>query len=626
MTATCVNVQAQSYTLADTQRLPHAEVTAIRVKPAFVFESVEIDTILQSYMLMDGMDRLLENTTPIFIKDYGPGSLSTPTFRGANANHTKIYWNGLELNSPLLGQVDLALVPMLGASSIHVHHGNASTVDGFGGIGGSIRISSDPVRAQPGLQVHQQIGSFGDYRTGTQLALQKGKWHSLTHALWHTARNDFEYVDITRLEKPSANQEHAAFEQYGVQQDLSYRISANQSIAAHVRYSTTDRELPVAITSEPQGEEQEDKVLLASVEYKRQQGRSTFHLTSGWVSERITYTNPAASIRSEARSNGFKNQWRWHANWSDRWSTSSSLFVEYDRGTQLNWDEPRELFRRAALLAVNYQPTRFLRLYAHAKPTWVGESVEPFLPAIGFHTNLIPAKLIWKGSLSQNFNYPTLNDRYWIPGGNPDLEPEGGWTIESTLEGGIEKKGWRASYSLTGYHSLVEQLIQWVPVTDNIWQPQNVRTVRMQGLEGSIELGFPLFKRWGQRFMAQYSYTESTTIESDRTQDPALDKQLIYVPLHNLNWRSVTTIGQFQAHVSYQFVSRRYIESTNETHLPAYDLIDLGISKRFPIDSKRALVVQGEVRNVLNKRYMNLAWRPMPGIHYALRITYQTGW
>lgn len=38
--------------------------------------------------------------------------------------------------------------------------------------------------------------------------------------------------------------------------------------------------------------------------------------------------------------------------------------------------------------------------------------------------------VVFKASVARNHRYPTLNDRYYQPGGNPDLRPEHGFTCD----------------------------------------------------------------------------------------------------------------------------------------------------------------------------------------------------
>ncbi|MBK6947561.1 MAG: TonB-dependent receptor [Haliscomenobacter sp.] len=59
----------------------------------------------------------------------------------------------------------------------------------------------------------------------------------------------------------------------------------------------------------------------------------------------------------------------------------------------------------------------------------VGGTPAPIVPALGVDYQIHPNLLV-KGSASRNYRLPTLNDRFWAPGGNPDLLPESGWSQE----------------------------------------------------------------------------------------------------------------------------------------------------------------------------------------------------
>ena len=86
------------------------------------------------------------------------------------------------------------------------------------------------------------------------------------------------------------------------------------------------------------------------------------------------------------------------------------------------------------------------------------------------------------GSISRNYRYPTLNDRYWVPGGNPGLRPEQSLSGEFSIlrwlpwtENGI------LEYSLGGYWNEVDDWILWLPGNGNIWSPENVQHVQARG-------------------------------------------------------------------------------------------------------------------------------------------------
>ena len=68
---------------------------------------------------------VLNNESGIFIKSYGMGSMATSSVRGAGASQTITLWNGFNLNSPMNGMLDLALIP-LGFSNSVLHRQSAA--------------------------------------------------------------------------------------------------------------------------------------------------------------------------------------------------------------------------------------------------------------------------------------------------------------------------------------------------------------------------------------------------------------------------------------------------------------------------------------------------------------------
>lgn len=45
-----------------------------------------------------------------------------------------------------------------------------------------------------------------------------------------------------------------------------------------------------------------------------------------------------------------------------------------------------------------------------------------------------PANLTIKGSVARNHHFASLNDLYFLPGGNPDLKAEHGWSYDIDLD------------------------------------------------------------------------------------------------------------------------------------------------------------------------------------------------
>src|SRR5688572_3357267 len=107
-------------------------------------KETHVDSVILSEHQNHTLSEVLAQTTPIFIKSYGRGSMATASFRGTAPSHTQVLWNGMSINSPMLGMVDFSLIPVYFMDDLTLKHGVASTEDISGALGGSISMNNKP--------------------------------------------------------------------------------------------------------------------------------------------------------------------------------------------------------------------------------------------------------------------------------------------------------------------------------------------------------------------------------------------------------------------------------------------------------------------------------------------------
>ena len=120
------------------------EVRAERifVKEQAGMKETEIDSVIFKDKVNLSLSDLLSENTAVFIKNHGRGALATASFRGTDASHTRVNWNGIIINSPMAGMVDFSLIPVYIIDELNLKHGSASMEYQSGGIGGSINIQN----------------------------------------------------------------------------------------------------------------------------------------------------------------------------------------------------------------------------------------------------------------------------------------------------------------------------------------------------------------------------------------------------------------------------------------------------------------------------------------------------
>ncbi|MCD4678755.1 MAG: Plug domain-containing protein, partial [Bacteroidales bacterium] len=126
--------------------LPIVDIIASRLDEYTIgLNHEQIDSLSLTYYRTSSLASVLGDLTPIFIKSYGVGSLSTISFRGTAAHHSGVYWNGFNLNPANIGMSDLSLFPLAFFESVEILYGGASSLYGSGNIGGGLHLKNSPV-------------------------------------------------------------------------------------------------------------------------------------------------------------------------------------------------------------------------------------------------------------------------------------------------------------------------------------------------------------------------------------------------------------------------------------------------------------------------------------------------
>jgi iron complex outermembrane receptor protein len=231
------------------------------------------------------------------------------------------------------------------------------------------------------------------------------------------------------------------------------------------------------------------------------------------------------------------------------------------------------------------------------------------------------ADLLFKGNLARNYHQPSLNDLYWQPGGNPDLLPEEGFTMEAGLEYQLSLAGQLVRTELTTYRSDIKDWIIWIPGYRGYWEPRNIARVRSSGLEYILRV-HGQFRELGYKVMGTYAYTRSVNYGDPMVWgDHSYGKQLVYIPLHSGNLMIHVSFRDIYLTYQYNAYSERYTTSSNDLYsryrLSPYYMNNL--TAGWNLNLKRVYMnAELRVYNLFNESYHSVLHRPMPGRNYSL--------
>lgn len=547
---------------------------------------------------------LLQEISSVYVKNYGAGQLSTLAIRGTNASQSLVSWNGINLNSVFLGQSDLSQFP------VGLHQAYELDLSPNGGIiGGRFNLISRPIfEPRTEWRFTGRYGSFGTYSNLFDLSFSNRFFFSSTRFFHQQSRNDFDYVNPSEPGQSRKKTENGAWQQLSVIQDVGFKINRHISLQASVWYNRSQRQIPsmfIANNQESQRDENLRGQLMLSAEWKKHR----LSVSSSVLHDQLLYINPAAAIEADSRSLSIRSR----ANWQYR--PLAFLYVQLELGAdqeRANTDgyekaEKRNIFFGDAMFTVDIPGVKNLQLQSGYRHERVGTLFSPAMPYMQLRWQYSrknhQGELKWKGG--RNFRAPTLNDLFWREGGNRALLPEKSWNTELSSSW---SPGKYFTTSITGYYMHVDNYIQWVPKSNGLWSPENIKTVNHLGLEWNIS-GQIRNSRSTIRFTYFTSYSLCHTFSGGD-----ISSQLIYVPRHKINAFAELSVYDFFFKPQISYTGSRETQSNNRTGtaLPAYGLLQMEIGKTFYL-GPHELMGSFSIQNITNTSYQEIAGRPMRG-------------
>ncbi|TAJ13977.1 TonB-dependent receptor [Marinilabiliaceae bacterium JC017] len=661
----------KSQSLSDTINIKEVEVTAnilLKKEEAGVTKTT-VDTIAMMESQHLSLSELISTHTPIFIKHYGRGSLATASFRGTAPSHTQVQWNGISLNSPMLGMVDFSLIPVWFFDDAQLYHGGGSLHLSSGALGGTIALKGKPMNWNQSFSATALAGlaSFHTYDYFTALGFGSKKWQSKTKAFYSSSENDFEYTNklIRDLDSQTGEETHptekndAPYENYGLLQEFYWRPATDQIIALRGWGQQTIRTIPLLLTDESdrtnqyssggfyttekfvtkKKNEQINKALRLSAQWKKYGELSQWCLQTGLNHENNDYiaqhTVSGDTTETTLNANSLSSSWYNSLNWKLKLGKTTVLHSGLDY-------QHHNVHSNDTVSKTGYDKIQSL-LSAHAKiagqitdaATWslllreecIDGNWQPFLPYLGLEWQpLKNSNLVIKASAAKNAHYPTLNDLYYLPGGNPDLKIEESITVDGGPAFSWKKNKLHFNCSITGFYSDVKNWIIWLPTYKGYWEPINIEKVVSKGFESNLlaQLKYP---EGSITLNLSYAMTHALNYGNPiNWADDSYGKQLPYIPVHSGTTGTTICYKNWELNHTFTGYSTRYTTSSNEKEtkrdwIYPHLINDISLLYRLKLNT-HLVEFRFKVYNLLDENYRNVLQRPMPGRNYCLIVKY----
>ncbi|UUV20858.1 TonB-dependent receptor plug domain-containing protein [Paenimyroides aestuarii] len=578
-----------------------------------VIEKIKISAQSKSQNLVVLNDSLIENSigtftdflqknTTIYFKESGYGMVSSPAFRGTTAQQTSVLWNGIRVNSALLGQSDFNATAFKSYDNIVVKAGGGSVLYGSSAIGGTIHLNNQLQfnrKTENELQLH--YGSFNTQSIHYKITTGFDKFAVNAHFGYNKSDNDYEWIGKNRKNI------NGQFYNTNFGLEAAYKINRKNTLSFYSTTYNDDRHFALLTPFQTKTKYQNNNYRnLLKWHFKTNTFLNTFY--AAVLNESYTYFDQLpTNSKSGGKANTlyFKNE----SFYNVLQHFKLSGFVEYQKttGEGQNSSLPfstQEIF--AVSVLGNYEFTERFGMEAGAKNEMAKDYSNPFLFSAGFFYNSPFYQL--KINTSKNYRIPTFNDLYWQPGGNLNLKPE--TSLQLDVNQNFIFKNTRMNVS--AYTISIKDMIRWIPTNSGFWEANNVDEVRVFGIDFFANYQ----KKWAYHVVelqANYGYTQSI--------DQTTKKQLTYTPLHKLNAQLIYKYRNFSVSPSFLYVGKIYTTASNTaaSALNSYGIIDVDFQQKFNLKNN-PFYINLKIKNAANTVYTNMPERVMPGRNIHLQL------
>ncbi len=608
------------------RRLDEVVIASTRIQIHSVgYRMEKVDSFAIASSAPANLAEILIRNSNAHVRSYGPNGLSAPNLRGSGNSHTSIIWNGINLQSPTSGELDISLLPTSFIDDITVQFGGAASLFGSGALGGIIHLRNKPSYNKGlRLQLSRNYGSFNRHHQSFGAGWSNLKFGSSIKFFRYSADNDFNYNNITLAGSPKEKRQHGGVEQQGLLLQNYWKWNNKNQLSLRFWLQENDIEVPEPITVAGVG---------AAIQ-RDNFNRSLF--TWEHVGNKLSWTAKSALVNHTTAFTGFPpttyhssiNEYEVNLPITPQLTVNTGINNTYEWVNSDNHGTENPFRNRIAIFFSARQSigTKSI-LNIRVREALVRGNLTPFIPSIGIEHYLTKAIRL-KGSVSRNYLIPTFNQLYWSGAGgfgNLSLRPELSWSEElgAIFNMNSKEDAWYFESEFTGFSSQVDDWILWVPVTASAWSPNNIKRVWSRGFESSAKIK----RKWNitsLELQGNYSYTKAVNQQVSGTGNTSeTGKQIIYTPGHSGTINATLSIKSFKTGWWHHITGKQFTTGDNTAvqALEMFGVSSLVLSNQFKMGTLKTSL-QFEINNLFNKNYLVRAGYPMPlrNIKFGLTI------
>lgn len=527
----------------------------------------------------------------------GRGQNASVFIRGASSDQTLVLIDGLRVNSATNGGATWSTISPNLIERIEVVKGPRAAVWGSDAIGGVINIiTRQNAPGKIGLAARYGTNDTQSYVVSGGIAHGKG---STSISVNHESSDGF---DVLKSNEPDED----GYDNLSLAINGSQRVTEALDISWLLRASDQDSDFDSTYLNRGENENREWR-LAAEYDWTVAGNKNTTLASFGTTRDRnLTYRTDGANgvdnnrpksagdlfetrrdqlsvINTTHFSNAFTLALG--ADLYDEKVVSTTDFADKERSVEGYfahglWQQDKI----SAELALRYDDVENIN------------SESTYNASFGYQfTDAIQVSLL-KGT---GFKAPTFNDLYFPFGGNPDLLSETSDTDEIVLN--YTRNAF--TMALSWYQNDIENLIEWAPDANGVWQPRNIANADIEGVDLNLS-----YSGAGGEHAFNLGYLDAV--------DKASGSPLVRRAKNQYGYQFTTNFGATDLMLSYEYKGKRY-DRGNE--LSSYQLVDISLEHKLTDDFSAQL----KLNNLFDEEYETVFDYNVEGRAVYVGLTYQ---
>jgi len=541
----------------------------------------------------------------------GYAGVTSASFDGGYARHTKVLYNGVDLTDAMNGQADLSTLPSFALKSVN-YRLNSGTKYGSGSIDGSLNINNDIEKNN----VFYSVGDFGFSQFGANYSIDRKT--SKRNIIFGKTSYDGNYK-YKNSSGEKVKRSNNYLDQFFLAMDRQF-VVRDDFVVNIVSLKTENTRGATGSTSFPSDYATRiDDFELFALSFNKffDKGFLRIQMNRSNNNQVFDDSNESFPVLSEhdLEYTSFGVKGKQSINSSLNYEASFNQKTERVNSSDL---EQRELKTTSLFFTGNYVNLENDYKISPSLRFDSREENEKSTFNLGFEAlnkfNKSNSSFDFNIDIGSSFQFPTMNDLFWPDGlyssGNPTLKTEESEYMAFSIVNQSSLGKMKVAASFKDY----DNLILWQPNESFKYIPVNVSSAER------ISYNFQYLKDFS-RMQMQLTYNLYDSVDKD------IDEKLLYVPDNSASLLLIYKQNNCTHYsLNYKLTGDRILQYgsdwADQVNDKSFGLASFGVATNFRfLDS--LLLINLNIDNLLDEEYVSTIGYPEPGRSINLAVEYE---